>query len=771
MRAQYSSALSAMRSDARREATARVALERQALAEQGRNHRAAMQIQAAQARAAAAQEARIARDLNRQRQREEAASVRAKQSAEAAVVRAAENSARQQQRAFSRMLREKISEERRAAAESDRLQRQQTANADRALRARLADQTRAYREESRLRQQAANEARRSYEQQARAQQRTTAGRGAAIGRGLGAVGSAAMGVGTNVHGQMVDARRQIAESQQALYRALVESGATGADAARLSRRAVTESHQAGIDPQALLGGIARAQTEFSVLGSANERENMSAADRTASVETALRNAMRQGITGQRLGGDPGETLRLAGMFRQADFDPDMIDDLLSRTTALAQRGAVEMSAVTAQSMAAIQRRMAQAGESVDLSGATSDEERTRLRRDAMRNAYVQTFAEQQILRSRGFTPRAAGNAMAAMNAALMGTRTSEAMITNLRTVSNAASASTPEGQARRRQIAALMDDQGSSGLFEADPERQGQRRLRSKYRGNALALSEALARAGLDSTTAGNIFAGGGQGNRQALQANWRQLMGAMLATNAQGVSGAAATRELMQGNLTPDDRRRLENANANDPMAEYIRREGERLDALTNNTGAIGRLSQSIENFTARNPITTAVGGGAASAATSVVGGLALPWVGRGIARGASYLWNAGRMALGAGGAAAAGGAGGTAGGSAASGAAAAATGGVLAPALAAVGMALFGASMTSGVVSGRNMRGEELSTGERVARGVVGATGSGAALINAYDSFRRALQDTPVQVIVDPHSAQQITSTNASRNASGGR
>jgi hypothetical protein len=764
MRAQYSAALSAMRSDARREATARVALERQALAEQGRNHRAAMQIQAAQARAAAAQEARIARDLNRQRQREEAASVRAKQSAEAAVVRAAENSARQQQRAFSRMLREKVSEERRAAAESDRLQRQQTANADRALRARLADQTRAYREESRLRQQAANAAMRDYRQQQRAHERTTSGRGAAIGRGLGAAGSAAVGVGTNVHGQMVDARRQIAESQQALYRALVESGATGADAARLSRAAVTQSSRAGIDPQALLGGIARAQTEFSVLGSADERADMTAQQRTASVEDALRNAMRQGITGQRLGGDPGETLRLAGMFRQSGFDPDMIDDLLSRTTALAQRGAVEMSAVTAQSMAAIQRRMSQAGEAAG-PNATAQQ-----RREAMRSAYIQTFAEQQILRSRGFTPRAAGNAMAAMNAALMGTRTSEAMITNLRTVSNAASASTPEGQARRRQIAALMDDQGAGGLFEADPERQGQRRLRSQYRGNALALSEALARAGLDSTTTGNIFAGGGQGNRQALQANWRQLMGAMLATNAQGVSGAAATRELMQGNLTPDDRRRLENANANDPMADYIRREGERLDALTNNTGAIGRLSQSIENFTARNPITTAVGGGAASAATSVVGGLALPWVGRGIARGASYLWNAGRMALGAGGAAAAGGVGGGAGG-AAGGATTAATGTFLAPALAALAGALVFAGGTSGVVSGQGATGEQLSTGERVTRGVVGATGAGMAAINLYDSFRRALQETPVQVVVDPHSAQQITSTNASRNASGGR
>lgn len=112
------------------------------------------------------------------------------------------------------------------------------------------------------------------------------------------------------------------------------------------------------------------------------------------------------------------------------------------------------------------------------------------------------------------------------------------------------------------------------------------------------------------------------------------------------------------------------------------------------------------------------------------------------------------------------------------------------VAAALAAIAGALVFAGGTSGVISGRNMRGEELSTGERVARGVVGASGGGALLINAYDSFRarggvarndlfinpydsfrRALQETPVQVVVDPHSAQQLASTNASRNASGGR
>lgn len=761
MRAQYSAALSAMRSDARREATARVALERQALAEQGRNHRAAMQVQAAQARAAAAQEARAARDLTRQRQREEAAATRAKMSAEAAAVRLAENSARRQQRAFAQMLREKVSAERRAASESERIQRQQQAIEDRALRARVQNQTRAFREEARMRQQAASEAARAYQQQERARSRAIGSRGAAIGRGMGQVGSAGVGIASGLHGQMVDARRQVAESQSALYRALVESGASGADAARLSRSAVTQAHQAGIDPSALLGGIARAQTEFSVLGSANERENMTAQQRTASVEESLRNAMRQGITGQRLGGDPGETLRLAGMFRQSGFDPGMIDDLLSRTTALAQRGAVEMSAVTAQSMAAIQRRMNQAAE------ATGPNATTEQRRNAMRNAYIQTFAEQQILRSRGFTPRAGGNAMAAMNAALMNTRTGEAMITNLQTVSDAANRNTPEGQARRRQIAALMDDRNAGGLFETDPE-NGRRRLRSQYRGNALALSEALARAGLGATETGNIFGGGGTGNRQALQANWRQLMGAMIATNAEGVSGARATRELMEGNLTPDDRRRLENANANDPMSEYIRREGERLDALTNNTGAMGRLSQSFEAWVARNPVAATVGGGVGSAGASILGGLTLPWVGRGVARGASYLWNAGRVALGAvggGGAAAVGAEG------ASAGAAGAATGGLLAPVLGALAAGLLFAGGTSGVVSGEGARGEQLSTGERVARGVVGATGAGMAAINLYDSFRRALQETPVQVVVDPHSAQQLASTQASRNASGGR
>lgn len=758
MRTQYQSALGAMRSDAKRETAARVAMERAAAQQVGQTQRAAIRAQVQMARQAAREEAHLARQTAREKQRAEAEVVRAANRAQREAVRNEERANRERQRSFRQMLRDKVTEERNAVRESERQERNKT----RMLMAEWRMQARAYRDAMREQERANREMHSNIARQVREQRRREAGAGRRGERFGSQAASAGMSAASGVHGQMVDARRQVAETQESLYRALLESGATGADAARLSRSAFTQAHRAGIDPATLLGGIARAQTEFSVLGSANERERMTPAQRTASVEASLRQAMQQGIRGQRLGGDPGEMLRLSGMFRQSGFDPAMIDDLLVRTTSLAQRGAVEASAVTAQSMASIQRRMSQAAEAAGPNATTEQ------RREAMRQAYVQSFAEAQILRSRGFTPRAGGNAMAAMNQALAGSRTAEAMRTNLETVMQSANRRTPEGQNLRRRMAVLMSETDAGGLFEADPERRGQRRLRAAYRGNALAVSTALANAGLDATTAGNVFAGGGHGNRQALQANWRNLMGAMIATNAEGVSGARATEELMRGNLTGADQARLAQGAEESPMAAYIRQEGARLDALTQNTGAMGRLSQAFEAWAARNPVAATVGGGAAS----TLAPLAVGAVGSTVARYGLRAVTGIRALLGGGAAAASAAGVGTGGASGAAGTAAAGLGfGAAAAGLA--GVAALGGS-TTGVLTGQDLAGRNIGTGERVARGVGGALGLGP-LIGIVDGIRAAVSSgiregmTNATVTVDPHTVQQVVSSQPAPN--GGR
>jgi len=251
--------------------------------------------------------------------------------------------------------------------------------------------------------------------------------------------------------------------------------------------------------------------------------------------------------------------------------------------------------------------------------------------------------------------------------------------------------------------------------------------------------------------------------------------MGAMMATNAQGVSGASATRELMRANLTPAEQARIETANAGDPMAEYLRREGERLDALTNNTAGITTLSQRIEDFTARNPLASTV----MSGLSGIVGGLAMRAIPGLVGAGSSAAGALGLSGIGA---------------SIAS---------VALPLLATVGAGATGGLIGYGINRARGFSAEEanpfagqfwsdfgssisyvMDGGQpAIASGVPasgvpqsgGAPGGGMASevisTSVETGVRRALQGVTINAAVDSHSVQQVTSTNASRNASGGR
>jgi hypothetical protein len=750
MRTQYQSALQAMRTDARREAAARVAIERATVVQQGQTQRAAIRAQTQLQRQASRDRARMAAEETRAKAQAEAQAVRLKVQAERDATRAAEKGARDRMRLARQALRDKITEERRAASESQRLYNQQVAAFERVERQRLNLVRSIGREMNRERERLARDAERASARSAR-----THARGSATGgRALSAVGSAALSVGSNVHGQMVDARRTMAQQQQAAYEAIMEAGGSGADAARESRRIVQTAYQRGIDPETLVSGIRRAQTEFSTLGSADERANMTAAQRSASVTQSVTTAIDRGVRGQRLGADPGEFLRLGGMFEQQGIQG--VDDLLVRSIALAQRGAVEQSSLTREAMTPIMARMRIAGDALG-PGATPE-----ARQVAMRGAFIQAFSEMEVLKSRGFNTRQGGQAMAGMNQALTNNARVGNIRNNLEVALGNANRNTPEGQARRAAITRLLGT-GEGGLFERDPATRDQFRMREAYRGNALAMSEAVLgtpdRPGLDATTAGNIFAGGGRRNAQGMQANWRALFGAMMGQSGDGTTGAQAIRQLQDANLTPADQTRLAEGAENSPMAEYYRREGERISALTDNTGAMGRLSEAFERWTATHPVGAAVGQGLAGLGSTLLAGVAAPKIAGAAMSAAS--WVRGLFGLGGTAAAATGaGAGG-----------AAAGGGILAP----VGAALTsGAALTTAGVTAA--AGVGLGAGYGINR-AMGHSGDYANPFTSmfYTEFARSVRDgiregmAAVQVSIDPHAAQQVMASQPAPN--GGR
>lgn len=735
-------ATSALSADARRESARRRRIE----SEEVESARAAWRSLLRERQRAARDRQRADEAASKRRQQIERAEQSVAEKAAREKAKTAEKAERERTKATERetKLRQKLEDGAKRRAEADARERTRTHDREERERTRTSE-----REEKRRSRFAEREARTAARREAAAR-RERRGIGETITRVGGSLFSAGSAGARDLHGQFQDARRQRARTRLTLGGKLVEAGATRAEANTLFGSLSTQALAHGMDADELAGAVAAAQTEFSVLGSTQELRGMNPQQRMAALRGRLNAALERAVQGRNLGADPGEFLRLSGMFTQQGFDSNTIDDLLARTVAMAQRGAIEPGAVTRTAMTPIMQRMQAA------MGALGADATPEARSAAARSAYVQSFAELQVLRSRGWNPRRGANAMAALDQSLTGNVTAGRMQNNLQVVRDSA-----RGPLRDR-VSTLLGT-GEGGLFEADPERQGQRRLRAQYRGNAVALSATLAQAGLTGQQTANIFAGGGHGNAQAMQANWRQLMQSMLGTNAEGVTGFAAVNDLGQATLTQADRDRMGEFYENSEQANLNRNEESRLQALGDNTGALRNLSDRIADWTARNPLgSTALeaGSGMLGGLAAGVGGRALGWL-FGLGGGATAAG-----ALGAEGAAAgtALGAGGAAGGL-----------GVLGTIGAFLGVGAGAAAMGGAAysaISGKRIDGSTASTGERVQAGIAALNpmAAGVELLSQIPgAIERGLAQSRITATVDPHDAHHATSQNASRT--GGR
>jgi len=416
--------------------------------------------------------------------------------------------------------------------------------------------------------------------------------GMGLGGALRASFGTMQGFVQGVHGEIQDARRTRAGSAQTLIGAMTQIGAGRADVQIAMGRITAAAQRHGMTTDEIAGAIAAAQTEFSVLGNRGEFSRLSAGDRSRLMQERISQTIGTAVQGRNLGADPGEFTRLAGMFHQNRIS--VVDDLLARTVAMAQQGAIEPAAVTRQAMTPILRRMQQAMSRLG-PGATQDQLQS-----AARNEYTEAFAELQVLRSRGYNPRNAGQGLANVSGALEGNVVAEKMRTNLRNAGHGATGATADA------IRELLGS-GEHGLFEADPTARGRFRLREGVRGNAMGLAERLSAAGLSDTQAENIFAGGGHGNPQSLQRNWRQLITAGMGADAEGHRGFEVIRDLKNATLSADEQAGMADVYENSPLAELNRNEERRLAALTDNTSQLTRLSTAFADWTAAHPVKAA--------------------------------------------------------------------------------------------------------------------------------------------------------------------
>lgn len=437
------------------------------------------------------------------------------------------------------------------------------------------------------------------------------------GRAFGAATQA----GGAIHGAVQGARQQWAGTERSIGAAVYQAGGDRAERDARVAQVRALSMETGLSADDIAQAMLRSQSEFNAL----------AGDNPAARAQAFQRFSRTMRFAGRTNTNAGEAARLQGMLEQSGFGSDMQDTLMRFAAGAASSGSVEMGDLTRQALGSIMRRMGTATSTLGR-GATPAE-----REAAMAAAFRQQVAALQVFRAGGETPRNAGNAMAAATNVLQDPTRQDKLLTNIRTARDRSADPTA-----RARFDALI-----ASVFERDPTRRGNaQRVRANYR-DPLALQAALFTAtNGNAVESANILAGGGHGNPQSFLANQRNLFAALGRTDANGVTGAQRVHNLMGATLTREDEARGAAIFGNDAQAQLNREETSRVQALTDNTNALVRLSNALAGWSASNPMAAAVMGGVGM---SAAGGILTRGAGMLAGGGAGTIAAAGGGAAGA--------------------------------------------------------------------------------------------------------------------------
>jgi hypothetical protein len=486
----------------------------------------------------------------------------------------------------------------------ERAEREATKVAQREYRMRERDMNRMYQYEARLNQRADADHRRSVAQRER--------RWGAMGSRVGsAVYGAATSYASSIHGQVQGARERRASTSRTINNAIYQAGAGAADAPELQAMVYQFAQQNGISSAEVAQGVNASQTEFNTIGNSRSTQQ----ERRTNMRAALDTMLFARNTGQ----DTGEVLRVSGMLNNSGItDPAERRQTLLAMTGMAQRGAIELGSVTRTAMAPMQQRIAQSQAELRRTNPNAtDADRSH----ATQQAVLQTFAEMEVGRAMGQSPRTMGNVMAAMGNSLQSDNTQQKMLQNIR--------SSNHGHGNAAAEAALFE-RGQDGRM----------RLRST---DALGLSRNLQTAFHgDSTAMQNVFAGGGHGNPQALQANWRRTLGLLM-----GGEGNENIGRMISGagkDFTEDDVKRGEGLFAHDEQTTLTSLEEKQNAALTDTTNALVRFSNALNEFEKLHPFSAPAAEAGGNAAGNIAAGVGGGLIGRVLSKAVPAVGTVGR-------------------------------------------------------------------------------------------------------------------------------
>lgn len=532
------------------------------------------------------QRERIRAANERTRAEAQAAKSREKSEREATRRAAAETKARVRDAKTEAREVEKLAREMLRARETNERAATRTANRERAARER--DERRSVRSMDRRLGRAGSF-------QDRLQSGTVRGVFGAIGR----VGSGLGAAAGDVHGQIQGARASRAQAEVPLGAVFRQAGFSVSESIEVRRQFEQTAERLGVSLSTLASAAGEVQGEFSTFSSASNDPATAAAERTANVRSFLQQAeLGRNVVGSE---SIGEFTRLGGLVRQIGGGETQQRATMLGMAQLAELGSVELRDVVSSAMQPLMARVGTAQAALG-PGATNDQ-----RVAVGHRALVQSMAEMEVLRgTAGYNPRNAGNIMSMVETAIQGGRRQDAIRNNIMQ----ARGMTP---AQRAAIEAQ--------LFENDPDQRGHRRLKSNLAASPMAFISAAGAAFQNNPAMlRNIFAGGGHGNPQALQANWRNLAASLFTVNERGEAGytrvgrfaGAAAQGMDPAEL--ERRRKLAEA---DPMVKLQREQERNTNAILANTTAT-EVSNAIAAFQSNNPML-------AAAAGSLPGGQAL--------------------------------------------------------------------------------------------------------------------------------------------------
>lgn len=436
---------------------------------------------------------------------------------------------------------------------------------------------------------------------------------------------------TDIHGQIQDARQRRAGTSRNMSNAFFQAGANATEAAELRASTYGFARANNLDSSVLASALTAAQTEFSVLApNAQQRSNgmSDSAARRQNLGQYLQFARFARNTGQ----DQGEVMRVAGMLSQAGITGQAQRDTMLALTGMAQQGAIELGAVTRTALGPLQGRMATAVARLG-PGATAEQ-----RAQAQRQAVVQSFAEMEVGKALGLNPRMMGNNMRNLEGALTSPLVQDRILDNIN--------HSRMTEAQRRQARNALFDRGRDGRMHlktnvASSPYEFARALQTGFSGNSELMS--------------NVLGGGGRGNPQSLQRNWRNMLALMMGGGGAGTENdrIAALMRGMGTDFTEADVTRGESIFANDEQAQLTRDQENRDTALTDNTSEIVKLSNQFASFTANNPFgvaaMTAIGGAFGGGFLSRIGTFNFGMGGVGAGAGGGMLGGGGGAAGGA--------------------------------------------------------------------------------------------------------------------------